>query len=156
MPKIKAELRVAVTVLIIALAACASFWGCASDMANGDHAVTVRAFKPKSVGGCLKRAGAAQATSPRDLRFLSEAEANDEVQKPGFVYDRSENLVVRLWSQIGFEGSPPKWTVWFGQPFGKPHSPSEIVEEGSAKSYVMYSVHPSMMKRKKLERCLHF
>jgi len=145
-----------VAVLVIALAAGASFWGCGSDMASGDRAATVRTFKSKSVGGCLKRAGAKQATSPDDLKFLSEAEANDEVQKPGFVYDRSENLVVRLWSQIGFEGSPPKWTVWFGQPFGKSHSPSEIADEQSTKSYVMYSVHPSAMQRKRLERCLHF
>lgn len=156
MPKIKVKVKVSVAVLVVALAAGASFWGCGSDTASGDQAVTSRTFKPKSVGSCLKRAGAAQATSPGDLKFLSEAEANDEVQKPGFVYDRSENLVVRLWSQIGFEGSSPKWTIWFGQPFGKSHSPSEIVEDGSAKSYVMYSVHPSVMKRKKLERCLHF
>jgi hypothetical protein len=141
---------------VIALAAGASFWGCGSDKASGDRVVTTKTFKPKSVGGCLKRAGAAQATSPEDLKFLSEAEANDEVQKPGFVYDRSENLVVRLWSQIGFEGSPPKWTVWFGQPGSKSSSPSEIVDEESTRSYVMYSVHPSMMQRKRLERCLHF
>ena len=157
MPKIKAEFRFRVAVLAIAFAAGACVWGCGSDSASGERvATTPRSFKPKSVGACLKRAGATQATSTEDLKFLSEAEANDEVQKPGFVYDRYENLVVRLWSQIGFEGSRPKWTIWFGQPFGKEHSPSEIVDEDSTKSYVMYSVHPSVMQRKRLERCLHF
>jgi len=158
MPKIKTEVRVSVAVLVIALVVGASFWGCGSDSASGERVVTTpRTFKPKSVGICLKRVGAAQATSPEDLKFLSEAEANDEVQKPGFVYDRSEKLVVQLWSQIGFEGSPPsRWTVWFGQPGSKSSSPREIVDEESTKSYVMYSVHPSPKQRRKLERCLHF
>lgn len=157
MPKIKSEVSVSMAVLLIALAASASCLGCGSDQATGDRVVTTfRSFKAKSVGGCLKRAGATQATSPKDLKFLAEAEGNDEVQKPGFVYDRSENLVVRLWSQIGFEGSRPRWTVWFAQPFNKSYSPRGILDEESRKSYVMYSVHPSMVQRKKQERCLHF
>jgi hypothetical protein len=131
----------------VLLAACGS--GDDEAAAGGNNSVV-----PNSVEACLLRGGAIVARKAGDLQFLSDAEARDEVSKSGLVFDRAARDVVRLWTAPTFEGRPPRWTVWFGQPFNSNQSPSEIVESQPNESYVMFVNRPSPAARRKVSACV--
>jgi hypothetical protein len=107
-----------------------------------------------SIQRCLDRHGARKADSMDDLDFLARAEEKDDVDKPGFIYDKAASIVVHVWTGSSFEGRPAPWMIWIGQPFGEERTPEEIVVERPKKSYVMYVTSSS--KRRQAERCLHF
>jgi hypothetical protein len=126
--------------------------------AKPDNEATAAPIKlaPKSIGACLRRGGATIARSTNDLAFLSEAEANEEVSKPGFAYDRVAKVMVRVWSASTFEGQPPVWELWIAQPFGKDRSPEEIVETKPPHSYVIFMNKPTRVVRRKVDHCINF
>jgi hypothetical protein len=107
-----------------------------------------------SIQRCLSEHGARQAGNVVELNFLAKAEEEDDVSKPGMVYDKAASIVVHVWTGSSFEGHPAPWMVWIGQPFGKDRTPQEIVAEKPKKSYVMYV--RTAKKRKSAESCITF
>ena len=149
-------IRIVCTV-ILALVVVACLVSCGSDQRDGDMREAVKtSFLSGSIGACLMNRGARPAKSISNLHFLDEAEANDEVSKPGFGYDRREKIVVSVWSQPPFEAAPPQWIVWVAQPFGESMSPFEIVRKKPSRTYVMFVNHPSRSVRRRLEGCIQF
>lgn len=140
----------ALSVASLAFVACSSGTG-RSSLTSPDHRIA-----PHSIEACLHRAGATIATSQRELQFLSQAESRDEVSKVGFVWDKIANVFVRIWQATTFEGHPPAWTIWFGQPFSNNGSPMEIVQGGTRNSYVAFVNHPSAQLRQLVDRCVRF
>jgi len=108
---------------------------------------------PRSIEACLERSGAHRATELRDLAFLTVAEANEEVSKPGLAYDRVTNTVVRIWQGAIKEEHPPGWSIWFGQPFEEDRGPREIAVDGSQGTFVMYVNRPSGKLRRMADDC---
>jgi hypothetical protein len=107
-----------------------------------------------SIQACLRREGAETAQSAADLSFLLQAEANEEVSKVGFAADRRAKIFVHLWTAAGVENKPPLWIAWIGQPVNESLSPSAIIAQQPAKSYVMYVVNPAPSLRRDVEKCL--
>lgn len=109
-----------------------------------------------TIGVCLERAGARFAQDVDELKFLSEAEAADEVSEYGLAFDRSADLVVNTWSAATVEGGPPTWLIWLAHPFGSQANPSAILEDDSTSTYVAYVEKPSRELRRKVESCIDF
>jgi hypothetical protein len=134
----------------------AGLTACGSSQTDA-HTASVRTkLAPGSIGACLKRAGAARATTVDSLSFLADAEDNDEVSKPGIAYDSKVGAILRIWSQTPFEAQPPTWIVWIAQPQGESLSPFEIVEASPKRSYVMFVNRPTRIVRKRVNTCINF
>jgi hypothetical protein len=108
------------------------------------------------VEACLRKGHAQVAQAASDLFFLQKAEANKEVSRPGFAYDKSSNAIVRVWTAPSVENHPPSWLVWVSQPLGRSRSPQEVAGSNTAQSYVMYAVQPKAAQRRVLEHCISF
>jgi len=106
-----------------------------------------------SMETCLLQAGAAKAGSVGQLGFIKRAEEEDEVAKPGFVWDKVTRTFVWLWETASSEGRPPKWAIWFGQPFGGDLEPFEIIEEDPPKTFVLFVRNPTPTQWKKMNWC---
>jgi hypothetical protein len=111
-------------------------------------------LKKGSIGVCLSRSGALRADAVGDLEFLAEAEADDEVSKVAFAFDRQARLFVNVWNATTKDGRPPQWIVWFGQPFDSHEEPRDIVQSASADGYVMFLDGPTSRQRLRTSRCI--
>lgn len=109
-----------------------------------------------SVGACLQDGGAIFARSTQDLSFLAEAEAADQVSKPGFAYDRRGKVAISVWTDALSDSNAPQWTIWIGQPFGETRSPFEIAGAAPPHSYVLYVNHPTTRMQGQLSTCIDF
>jgi hypothetical protein len=97
-----------------------------------------------------------RAASSDELQFLGDAEGNDEVQEPGFAYDRKAKIVVSIVEQSPSAGASSRWAVWVAQPFGESLSPYEIVDSDPPHSYVMFIDDASRKVSKGTEGCITF
>lgn len=138
------------TASVVALGACG---GQQSDATSRDLSTE---FAHGTVGACLVHAGATRAGSADELQFLKDAEGNDEVQEPGFAYDRRAKINVSIIDQSPSAGASLRWTVWVAQPFGKSLSPYEIVDSDPPHSYVMFINNASAKVSKGTGRCITF
>ena len=109
--------------------------------------------KKGSMEACLLSAGAKRAGNEAQLAFLKRAEAEDEVDKPGFVFDKVTKTIVRLWETAASEGRTPEWAVWFGQPFEDDREPLDIVKERPPKSFVAFVRNPGERVWKRASQC---
>lgn len=134
-----------------------AFGGCGGQH-HGDsvHRDLSAEFVRGTVGACLVHAGAIRATSSDELQFLKNAEGNDEVQEPGFAYDRKAKIIVSLIEQSPGAGASSQWTVWVAEPFGKSLSPFEVVDSNPPHSYVMFVDNASRGVSKGAARCITF
>jgi hypothetical protein len=151
MPTMKdIQSRLSLLIPMLVLSRC--LIACGEQQTSSTNQNTAAEFVHGTVGACLVHAGAAHAISSDDLQFLKEAEANDEVSKPGFAYDRKAKVIVSIWEQSSIGG-----IVWIGQPFGKSLSPYEIVDSDPPHSYVMFiNSNAKSEIRNKAERCITF
>jgi hypothetical protein len=134
----------------IALGACG---GQQSDAKSRDLSAE---FAHGTIGACLVDAGAIRADSSKELQFLENAESEDEVQEPGFAYDRKAKIIVSIVEQSPGAGSTAQWTVWVAQPFGKSFSPAAIVDSNPPHSYVMFINNVSHKVSSEVEKCITF
>jgi hypothetical protein len=106
------------------------------------------------VQSCLSKAGARFVKSPEELTFLRTAAADDEVSRPGLAYDRQANVVVRVLVDSGQR--PPRWMLWYAQPFSKSASPEVIIRDNAPNSYVAYVFEPTVGLRHRVASCVEF
>lgn len=114
------------------------------------------AIKPGSIGSCLQHGGAERAASTSDLGFLRDAESNEEISESGFALDRRSRLFVNVWTATTREGRPPRWVIWYGQPFDSNLSPFEILESAESRGYVMFLNSPGRDLRRRTNACIRF
>ena len=84
--------------------------------------------------------------------MLVKAEEEDNVDKPGFAYDKAASVVVDIWTGSSVENRPALWMLWIGHPFGEKLTPEEIVVDKPPRSYVMYVT--KARKRRHAESCI--
>jgi len=145
------RIPVAVSFILMAMAMIA----CGTANSSGGSESISASAKPKkgSMEACLLAAGAKKAVNRSQLAFLERAEDENEVDKPGLVFDKVTKTVVRLWETKASENRPPDWAVWFGQPFESDLEPLEIVDEHPAESFVVFAENPSRKKWKHFNQC---
>jgi hypothetical protein len=107
-----------------------------------------------SIGACLMRGGASLALSTDELDFLAEAEADDELSKVSFAFDRRSQLFVNVWKATRKDNRPPRWIVWFARPFDSDKTPLEVAGSSSADGYVLFLDHPTPRQRSRTDRCI--
>lgn len=149
------RLPVVLVALLLGMVAVA----CGAADSSGGSTATVSsplAFSkpPKgSMEACVIAAGAKRALNGSQLAFLRQAEAADEVDKPGLVFDKVTKTVVRLWETKASEARAPEWAIWFGQPFEEDREPLDIVNEDPPKAFVAFIRQPTKKQWHRASRC---
>jgi len=131
---------------------------CGADSSSGEPTqavapVATAKLANNSVEGCLVRAGARVVTEESQLVFLRAAQDLDQVDAPGFMFDKPTRTLVQLWETSGTEGGAPNWAVWFGQRFGGELDPFEIVNRKPQGSFVVFVKNPPPRQWKRLDKC---
>src|SRR3954468_3144242 len=157
MPALRAQKGAQLVSLFLVITSAALF-GCGSAASSSVETTQFKQSVESQIAMCLERGGASLATSPEDLTFLIEAEANESVSKVGVFYEKRTRQVIQTGTAATFELHPPEWSVWFGQSlksyFNSALSPIELVEAPPSGSFVMFVNHPSRRERARTTSCL--